>query len=257
MENLLDEARTLVERGAKELVLTGVNLGCYTYEGLTIVDVVNRLNGLPGVGRIRISSIEPTTIPPELLDCMADPDHALVPYLHIPLQSGSDNVLRLMKRKYTRREFVDFIEAAERRVPDLCIGTDIMVGMPGETEADFEETCTVLRDGPLAYAHVFKYSERDGTASQRIPDKVDPKDVNRRSARVRRLSARKRHAFYQRYLGRSVEVLFEQEQDGWWDGYTGNYVRVMTRSNKRLRNEFGRVRLETVRGDAAIGKIDD
>jgi threonylcarbamoyladenosine tRNA methylthiotransferase MtaB len=256
MDNLLDEARALIGRGAKELVLTGVNLGCYNYEGLTIVDVVNRLNELPGVGRIRISSIEPTTIPEELLDCMAASDHALVPYLHIPMQSGSDRVLGLMKRKYTRNEFVDFIEEADRRVPDLCIGTDIMVGMPGETEADFEETCTVLREAPLAYAHVFKYSERENTAARRLPDKVDPETINRRSARVRRLSARKRHAFYERYLGKSVEVLFEQKQDGWWEGYTGNYVRVAARSSKRMRNEFGRVTLECIRGRTAIGNID-
>ena len=257
ISNLLEEARALVQRGAKELVLTGVNLGCYNYEGLDIADVVNRLNELPGLRRIRISSIEPTTIPEALLECMAAPDHALVPYLHIPLQSGSDHVLGLMKRKYTRREFTDFLDEANRRVPGLCIGTDIMVGMPGETEADFEETCAVLRDSPLAYAHVFKYSERDGTASQRIPDKVDPKTANRRSARVRRLSAQKRHTFYQRYLGTSVEVLFEQEQDGWWDGYTGNYVRVAARSTKRLRNELGRVRLERIHGDVAIGTSDD
>ncbi len=257
ISNLLEEARALVQRGAKELVLTGVNLGCFNYEGLDIADVVNRLNALPGLRRIRISSIEPTTIPEALLECMAAPDHALVPYLHIPLQSGSDHVLGLMKRKYTRREFTDFLDEANRRVPGLCIGTDIMVGMPGETEADFEETCAVLRDSPLAYAHVFKYSERDGTASQRIPDKVDPKTANRRSARVRRLSAQKRHTFYQRYLGTSVEVLFEQEQDGWWDGYTGNYVRVAARSTKRLRNELGRVRLERIHGDVAIGTSDD
>lgn len=257
MGNLLDEARALVARGAKELVLTGVNLGCYTYEGLTIVDVVNRLNALPGLGRIRISSIEPTTIPGELLDCMADPDHALVPYLHIPMQSGSDRLLSLMKRKYTRREFVGFIEEADRRVPDICIGTDIMVGMPGETEADFEETCAVLNDAPVAYAHVFKYSERDGTASQRMPDKIDPKAINHRSAAIRQISARKRHAFYERYVGRTVEVLFEQQQDGWWEGYTGNYVRVAARSTKRMRNEFGQVTVESIKGDTAAGSIDD
>ncbi|HQM51306.1 MAG TPA: tRNA (N(6)-L-threonylcarbamoyladenosine(37)-C(2))-methylthiotransferase MtaB [Candidatus Hydrogenedentes bacterium] len=257
MDNLLDEARALVARGAKELVLTGVNLGCYNDQGLDIADVVNRLNDLQGLRRIRISSIEPTTIPEELLGCMAAPDHALVPYLHIPLQSGSDKVLRLMKRKYTRSEFVDFIEKAYCRVPALCIGTDIMVGMPGETEADFEETCAVLRDTPIAYAHVFKYSERDGTAAQRIPEKVDPKAANWRSAKVRRISARKRRAFYERYLGAAVEVLFEHEQDGWWEGYTGNYIRVAARSAKRMHNEFARVRIEGIRGDLATGTIDE
>ena len=193
----------------------------------------------------------------EPMRAVAEPAHALAPYLHLPLQSGSDAVLRRMKRRYTRREFVEFVETACRRVPDLCVGTDILVGMPGESDAEFEETCAVLRDAPIAYAHVFKYSERDGTASQRMPDKVDPKTANRRSARIRRISAAKRQAFYERYLGASVEVLFEQQQDGWWEGYTGNYVRVAARSSKRLRNEFGRVRVESIRGDIAIGALND
>jgi threonylcarbamoyladenosine tRNA methylthiotransferase MtaB len=257
MDNLVDEARALIARGAKELVLTGVNLGCYTWEGHTIVEVVDRLNELPGLARIRISSIEPTTVPEELLERMAEPAHALTPYLHLPLQSGSDTVLRRMKRRYTCREYVEFVEAACSRVPDLCVGTDILVGMPGESDAEFEETCAVLRDAPIAYAHVFKYSERDGTASQRMPDKVEPGLANRRSARIRRLSAAKRQAFYERCLGTSIDVLFEQQQDGWWEGYTGNYVRVAARSSQRLRNKFGRVRVDSIRGDRAIGVFND
>ena len=257
IDNLLDEARVLVVRGAKEIVLTGVNLGCYAFDGLTVADVADRLDAIPGLRRIRISSIEPMTIPDMLIERMADPGHALAPYLHIPLQSGSDRVLQLMNRRYTQTEFTDFIEAAYRRVPDLCIGTDIMVGMPGETEADFNETRAVLRDMPFAYAHVFKYSERPGTASERLPDKVDPKTANRRSAAIRRLSEAKRRGFYERFLGRTVEVLFEQEQDGWWEGYTGNYVRVAARSSNRMRNKFGRVTLEGVRGDIAMGTIHD
>ncbi len=194
--NLLEEARRMAARGVKEAVLTGVNIGTYRHGDHGIVEVVDGLNAVDGLVRIRISSIEPTTIPEALFERMADPGHALVPYLHIPLQSGSNHVLSLMKRRYTREEFLEFIERADRAVPDLCLGTDILVGTPGETEADFNETCSVLEDSPLTYAHVFKYSERPGTAACRYDDKVDPAEKNRRSARIRRLSALKRHAFY-------------------------------------------------------------
>src|SRR5690606_17665433 len=179
--NLLEEARRMAARGVKEAVLTGVNIGTYRHGDHGNVEVVDGLNAVDGLVRIRISSIEPTAIPEALFERMADPGHALVPYLHIPLQSGSNHVLSLMKRRYTREEFLEFIERANRAVPDLCLGTDILVGTPGETEADFNETCSVLEDSPLAYAHVFKYSERPGTAACRYDDKVDPAEKNRRS----------------------------------------------------------------------------
>jgi threonylcarbamoyladenosine tRNA methylthiotransferase MtaB len=257
LDNLLEEACRLAAKGAKEIVLTGVNVGTYSYHGADIVDVVNRLNDIPGVERIRISSIEPTTIPDELFDLMNDAQHALVPYLHIPLQSGSNRVLGLMKRKYTREEFLDFIGRAHESVSDLCLGTDILVGTPGETEEDFEETCALLAYSPLSYAHVFKYSERQGTAAQRIEPKVDPQEKSRRSARIRRLAAQKRAAFYERHLNRSACVLFEQEEHGHWTGYTGNYIRVAVRSPKRLENEIRPVHLDEVCGDIVWGTLED
>lgn len=255
LDNLLDEARSLVRRGAKELVLTGVNIGDYSFEGQTVFDVVQRLDEISGLERIRISSIEPTTIPEALFARMNDPDHALTPHLHIPLQSGSDRVLALMKRRYTRAEFLDFIEAAARAVPGLCIGTDVMVGMPGERDEDFEETVDLLARAPVAYAHVFKYSERDGAPSARFPDKVSPDVVARRSARLRRLSAEKRNAFYEGFLGGVAEVLFEQKEGGNWSGYTGNYIRVLARSTECIRNVSRPVRLERISGDAVIGTV--
>jgi len=253
LDNLVEEARRLAERGAKELVLTGVNVGTYAYRGAGIVDVVDRLAELPGVARIRISSIEPTTIPEDLFDRMNDPGHALVPYLHIPAQSGSDRVLALMKRKYTRAEYLEFVERAHAAVPGLYIGTDLLVGTNGETEPDFEDTCSLLREGPIDYAHVFKYSERHGTAALRLPGQVDAGDKNRRSARLRRISAQKRARFYELHLGRSVEVLFEQQENGYWSGYTGNYVRVAARSPEQLENEIRPVRLEQLCGDVVLG----
>jgi threonylcarbamoyladenosine tRNA methylthiotransferase MtaB len=139
--NTIGEARAAAARGIKELVLTGVNIGTYDNADNGIVELVDALNEIPGLIRLRISSIEPTTVPLELLDRMADPDHILLPYLHLPLQSGCDKVLGLMRRKYSMSEYTTFVEEAFRRVPGLCLGTDIMVGFTGETEADFEETC--------------------------------------------------------------------------------------------------------------------
>ncbi|MFA6244369.1 MAG: tRNA (N(6)-L-threonylcarbamoyladenosine(37)-C(2))-methylthiotransferase MtaB [Candidatus Hydrogenedentales bacterium] len=255
LNNLVEEARQLVSRGAKEIILTGVNVGTYEHEGQSLVDVVQRLNEVDGLERIRISSIEPTTIPEALLECMNDPGNALVPYLHIPLQSGSNHVLQLMKRKYSREEFISFIEHAHATVDDLCIGTDLLVGSPGETDDDFAETLDVLANSPLCYAHVFKYSERKGTPASRYEGKVDPATASLRSAQARRLSAKKRRDFHQDHLGRAMDVLFESEEDGCWHGYTGNYIRVAVRSSDRLENEVRPVTLERICGDFVFGTL--
>ncbi len=253
--NLLDEATQLVERGAKELILTGVNVGTFQYESKNIIDVIDALNEIPGLARIRISSIEPTTIPNELFDRMNDADHVLVPYLHIPLQSGSNAVLTAMKRRYTREDYIAFVERAYDSVPGICIGTDVLVGMPGETDADFEATVSLLESTPIHYAHVFPYSERSGTPAVRMAEKIDPQAKALRSARVRQISAMKRRTYYEAQLNCEVEVLFEHQENGAWMGYTGNYVRVAVRSNEYLENELRTVRLEEVVGDYAMGTM--
>jgi threonylcarbamoyladenosine tRNA methylthiotransferase MtaB len=257
MENLLDEARSLVERGGRELVLTGVNIGTYAFDGQGILDVVDRLNEIDGLDRIRISSIEPTTIPEALFERMNDPDHALTPYLHIPLQAGSDSVLAAMRRKYTRDEFLEFVQRAHECVRDICIGTDILVGFPGETEEDFEATCDALWRSPLVYAHVFKYSEREGTASLRIREKVSPQAMSERSARLRHISAEKRRMFEEHFLGCAVEVLFEQEDQGYWSGHTANFIKVAVASPQPLHNQLSRVVLEQRRDGQVYGVLAD
>jgi threonylcarbamoyladenosine tRNA methylthiotransferase MtaB len=257
MDNLLQEARRLVDRGAKELVLTGVNIGDYDFEGNTLVEVVDKLNTLDGLQRIRISSIELTTIPEVLLERMANPDHALVPYLHVPLQSGSDRILKAMGRHYTREEFSAFLSKAHAEVPGLGLGTDIMVGFPGETDQDFEDTYALLEDSPLFYAHVFKYSERQGTASVRIPEKIDSKIAKLRSARLHKLSAAKTRQMCRSHLDGEEPVLFEQQQHGYWTGYTGNYLRVGVCSEERLDNQIRTVLLEDLGPDIMYGKLTE
>jgi threonylcarbamoyladenosine tRNA methylthiotransferase MtaB len=257
IDNLLDEARALVERGAKEVVLTGVNIGTYDYGGRTILEVVDRLNEISGLERIRISSIEPTTVPDGMIARMLASDHTLVPYLHIPLQSGANAVLERMRRKYSREQFLEYVGRAAAAVPDICIGTDIMVGFPGESEAEFEETCLLLAESPLVYAHVFKYSEREGTASVRMPGKVDPKTLNARSARLRHISARKLRRFHERHFGRVCDVLFEHQENGYWTGYTGNYIRVAVCSDKALENQVRPVILTRHLGDMVLAELSE
>ncbi|MCC6797341.1 MAG: tRNA (N(6)-L-threonylcarbamoyladenosine(37)-C(2))-methylthiotransferase MtaB [Candidatus Hydrogenedentes bacterium] len=255
--NLLDEANQLVDRGAKELVLTGVNVGTYDFQQKSVLDVVDALNEIPGLVRIRISSIEPTTIQMELFDRMNDTAHGLVPYLHIPLQSGSNAVLSAMKRRYTREEYIAFVELAHDSVAGICIGTDILVGMPGESDEDFAQTALLLASAPIHYSHVFPYSERSGTPATRMEDKIDPQTKALRSARIRQISARKRRAFYDSHLGADVEVLFEHQENGAWLGYTGNYVRVAVRSHEYLENELRTVRVDEIIGDYAMGQVLD
>lgn len=255
MDDLIDEARSRVDQGAKELVITGVNVGTYDLDGMTIEAVVNRLADIPGLERIRISSIEPTTVPGGILDAMAAPDHPLVPYLHLPLQSGSDRVLDRMRRRYTAEEYIDYVQEAAIRVPNICIGTDVMVGMQGETDEDFEETRTLIEEQPIAYAHVFKFSLRPGTAAQRLDGTVSPQEMDRRGAVLRKLSAEKQRAFSESYCGREVLVLFEEVENGVWSGYSDNYIRVAVESTGNLSNEIRPVRIERVAGDWAVGVL--
>lgn len=254
--NLMEEASQLAQRGVRELVLTGVNLGTFDNSGKNIVDIVDALSDLKGIDRVRISSIEPTTIPEALFDRMCDRAHALVPYLHIPLQSGCDRILSEMKRKYRLAEYLDFIVMASEAVPDLCLGTDILVGFPGESDEDFETTCQTLLESPLHYCHVFTYSERDGTPASKRDDCVDIPTRQQRSARLRRLSATKKHDFYEAHLGQTMEVLFENPREDTFPGYTGNYIRVVTPAHGRdLANKLALVKLKNLAADYVEGEV--
>ena len=255
LPNLLEEAEGQVARGVRELILTGVNLGTFRSGEMDIVAVVDALNALDGLDRIRISSIEPTTVPLELLERMNDPQHALLPFLHLPLQSGSDKVLRSMRRKYTVREYLDFVDQAVGSVRDLCLGADIMVGYPAEGEEEFEETLQVVAENPFAYCHVFPFSEREGTLAARMDNRHHAAIKRERSAKLRRLSEKKRYEFYRSHLGREVTVLFEDPRGRFWPGYTDNYIRVVVQSDEDLRNQIGRVHLDRVAGDVMEGRL--
>jgi len=251
--NLMDEASQLVKQGFKELVLTGVNVGTYDVENQSLVDIVDALNEL-ALPRVRISSIEPTTVNEGLLERMDDPNHALVPYLHLPLQSGSDAVLSAMRRRYTRQDYIDYLDFAHSKVRNLSIGTDVLLGSPEESEEHFKETCSLLTEHPLDYAHAFTYSEREGTPDAK-KKQIPMDERKRRTNVVRRISSRKRAELAARHLGQEVEVLVEQHQSGLWEGHLGNYLEVKFEGDEKeaLTNQLVKVTLDEVCGEWAKG----
>jgi len=255
IDDAMREAEGLVARGHKEIVLTGVNIGQFASGSLGIIDLLQRLESIPELARIRISSIEPTTIPEALLDYMAS-SSKLCRFLHVPLQSGDDEMLCAMNRRYTVKEYADWVCHAARKIPDVCIGTDLMVGFPGEREQQFTNTRAVVADLPLAYFHVFSYSARPGTAATRMDNHVPAKTIKTRSHNLSELSRGKRAEFYQQFVDRHVSVLFESSDvAGWWSGLTDNYIRVRVPSTTVSSNEIHTVQLTGAIGEAALGHV--
>jgi threonylcarbamoyladenosine tRNA methylthiotransferase MtaB len=255
LEDLLREAQELAAQGYQELVLTGVNIGRYQNQGITFDGMVERLEGIPGLRRIRVTSIEPTTIEESLLSRM-ERSERLCHYLHVPVQSGDDAVLGDMNRRYTAEDFRAFVEDVARRVPDIGLGTDVIVGFPGETDDSFERTLGFLESLPLAYFHVFSYSKRYGTRAAKLDGHLSPEVIKRRSERLRKLSDSKRLAFARRFEGSEVDVLFEQrDESGLWTGLTGNYLRVGVASAEPLRNQFRRVRVLEAGSELSLGVL--
>ena len=227
IDSLVAQAREATADGGKEIVLTGVNIGDFgKTTGESFIDLVRRLDEVEDVKRYRISSLEPDLISDELIDFCAG-SRAFMPHFHIPLQSGSDEVLRLMHRHYDRQLFADKIRRIKSVMPDAFIGVDVMVGCRGETPECFEETYEFLCSLDVTQLHVFPYSERPGTAALKIPYVVSDADKKERSHRLLKLSDEKTHAFYSRHIGNSADVLFEKAARGKaMHGFTENYIRV-------------------------------
>jgi len=256
--DIIAEAKSLASRGVREITLTGVNIGTYSNSECNILNVVDAIAEISGIARIRIGSIEPKTVPDGIFDRMADATHPLMPFLHLPLQSGCERILKDMRRHYSLAEYLDFLRAIVSRVPNITIGTDIMIGFPGETDEEFAETCQTFTENPFAYAHVFTYSERAGTPAARRSDCVPVPVRQRRSVALRELSAEKHRQFMARFLGRDEEILFENPQEKIWAGYTKNYLRVNVPAeefpDENLANTIRTVRLVSVSGDVIIGE---
>ena len=255
-EDIFTEAAALVAGGHKELILTGINIGTYSYQDKTLTDVIKGMDALEGLERLRISSIEPTTIPKDIFSAMGT-GHKLCRYLHIPLQSGDDEILKEMKREYIIKNFSDFVRQAQARVPQIGIGTDVIVGFPGESDAHFERTVNILKELPIHYLHVFSYSPRR-MAKSRLIEPLPAEVIAGRSQILRDLSTTKRRMFYESLLGSVRTVLFERSQHmGWQNGLTDNYVRVKIKYSRDLFNQILPVRLQTIDGQAVVGELED
>ncbi len=254
VDDAVREAEQLVQRGHRELVLTGVNIGQYQDHGIDLLALITRLEAIEGLERIRISSIEPTTIPNGLLDYMKT-SRKLCRFLHVPLQSGDDTILHSMNRRYSVREYQAAMEEALHMIPDVCFGTDVMVGFPGEGQTEFGNTVAFLQSLPFSYLHVFSYSPRPGTASTKMLDTVSTDEIKARSRTLRELSCHKREVFHQQFLGQELSVLFEEEADGVWTGLTDQYLRVAVRSSQNLKNTIQSVVATGVMSDRIVGLL--
>jgi threonylcarbamoyladenosine tRNA methylthiotransferase MtaB len=254
-DDVVRETEILVAGGYQEIVLTGVNVGQYRQGETDLVGLIAQLETIEGLDRIRISSIEPTTITTALLDRMAS-SSKLCPYLHIPLQSGDDAVLSAMNRPYGIEEFIRLIDRAGAAIPHLGLGTDLMVGFPGETEEAFERTLGIVQELPFSYFHVFTYSQRPGTAAAKLPDQVSHAIARQRAKIFAELSRLKRLAFAERYIGSTVSVLFESgETDGFRLGVTPNFLKVAVSSNFDLANRVKDVRIIGASDRWALGQL--
>ena len=253
-DDILKEARQLVDLGHKEIVLSGVNIGTYKYLDYTFLDILRQLDSIPDLERIRISSIEPTTIDTEIIDFMSDSEK-VCHYLHVPIQSGDDAILDSMRRKHKVSDFSRIVDYAVKKMPDIGLGTDVMVGYPGEGEAEFINTKKLLADLPLAYFHVFSYSDRKGTSSYKMSPKVDYHTKKQRSRELIALGKRKQNLFYKQFVNRKVEVLFENKKSNNWQGLTDNYIKVNLESDLNLRNIIREVKLNGFENGNMLGVI--
>lgn len=244
VENVIKNANEIAQKGIKEIVLTGVNIGDYGKGEFgnkkhehTFLELVQELDQVDAIERIRISSIEPNLLKNETIDFVSK-SNRFVPHFHIPLQSGSDEILKKMKRRYLSNLYLDRVTKIREVMPNACIGVDVIVGFPGETEELFMETYNFLNDLPISYLHVFTYSERDNTEAIEFEGVVDQGERKRRNKMLRILSEKKRQAFYQSQLNSTQKVLWEHDnKDGKMFGFTENYVKVQTDFNPELVNE--------------------
>ncbi|MCI2227987.1 tRNA (N(6)-L-threonylcarbamoyladenosine(37)-C(2))-methylthiotransferase MtaB [Polaribacter sp. MSW13] len=259
LENVLQNAKEISSKGIKEIVLTGVNIGDYGKGEFgnkkhehTFLELVKELDKVDGIHRLRISSIEPNLLKDETIDFVSKSD-SFVPHFHIPLQSGSDELLKKMKRRYLTNTYTNRVSKIKKVMPNACIGVDVIVGFPGETDEIFLETYNFLNQMDISYLHVFTYSERPNTEAIEF-DGIVPKKVRaKRSKMLRGLSAKKRRAFYESQLGNTLTVLFESEnKEGYINGFTENYVKVKTPWNPELVNTLHKIVLTEIDEDGLV-----
>ena len=259
LENILKNAKDISSKGIKEIVLTGVNIGDYGKGEFgnkkhrhTFLDLIKELDGVEGINRLRISSIEPNLLKNESIEFVSK-SNSFVPHFHIPLQSGSNFILKRMKRRYLREIYEDRVDQIKKIMPHACIGVDVIVGFPGETEDMFLETYNFLNRLDISYLHVFTYSERQNTEAASMSGVVSTNSRKKRSKLLRGLSVKKRRSFYEKSIGSKQTVLFEGEnKSGYIQGFTENYIKVRYPWNPNLVNTLHDIILKEIDQDGFV-----
>lgn len=264
IDGVINNAKEIAALGIKEVVLTGVNIGDYGLEASdpkkrvhgSFYDLIQALDNIEGIERFRISSIEPNLLTNEIISFVAQ-SNRFVPHFHIPLQSGSDRMLKLMQRRYLRELYADRVASIKKHMPHACIGVDVIVGFPGETDADFLVTYNFINELDISYLHVFTYSERDNTKAIRMEGRVPNGKRSERNQMLQILSEKKRRAFYSQHLGETRTVLFEHEQHASeMYGFTDNYIKVRANYDPLRTNELVQVKLEAITEDGLFSVSD-
>lgn len=247
-ENVIEEVKEIAKKGIKEIVITGIHIASYGKDfdsNYRLIDLLEDLDKIDGIERIRLGSLEPTIVTEEFAKRLSKLD-SICNQFHLSLQSGCDDTLKRMNRKYSCEEFFKVTEILRKYFKDVNITTDIIVGFPGETDEEFEKTYEFLSKIKFYKMHVFKYSPREGTLAAKMTNQVDGNVKEERSQKLIELSNRNEKEYNEKYIGKRVEVLFEEEKDGLWSGYTRNYVRVFTESGENLENRIKSVEIKDV-----------
>jgi threonylcarbamoyladenosine tRNA methylthiotransferase MtaB len=239
----LNEAKSLATKGFKEIVLTGVNIGEYeANSGEKLTDLVRRIADIPEIKRLRLGSVEPNTVTRELLETLKA-SGKYQDHFHIPLQSASDAILTSMRRKYSIAQYKEILSMVKEYFPMTAVGADIIVGYPGEGEEQFLETFNFLRQGPITHFHVFPYSKRKGTTAAKLENQIQSAVKKERVKTLMMLGDAKLDEFSRNTIGTTTQVLFESQLDGFWEGYTGHYLKLRVKSDENLKNEIREVRI--------------
>lgn len=256
----LGEIRELSEHGFKEIILSGIHTASYGVDlegNVNLITLLEEIENVYGIERVRIGSIDPTFFTEEVIKKVAS-FKKMCPHFHLSLQSGCDETLKRMNRRYTAEEYKVCVENLRKYIKDVSITTDVIVGFPGETEEEFEKTYNFLRDIKLSKMHVFKYSPRKGTKAAEMNDAVMPEIKEERSKRLLDLNKKNEHEFMQKFIGKNVEVLYEQSYKGeedWYEGYTPNYIRVISKSSEDLSGKIATTKLTNINEEIIIGEI--
>ena len=252
IENIVANAKKIVNQGIKEIVITGVNIGTYDNQNKTFTNLIKELDKVKGVERYRISSIEPNLITDEMIDIVKN-SKKFMPHFHIPLQSGSDLILGKMRRRYKTKLYLEKINNISKKIENVCIGADVIVGFPGETDEEFNKTLDFVRKLNLSYLHVFSYSERENTQAINLEGKVSKQVKSLRSKQLRILSEKLQRKFYEKNLNGNFKVLFENHnKDGMMFGFTENYIKVKTKYNHEICQTIKNVSLCNIENDGLM-----